>query len=492
MEQKQQNKKLLSALIVYCAVFVAVLLIANIDAFRLWMDGIMLILRPVLIGLVLAYLANPFFRFFERKLFYKLRPAGLRRTVALLCTYLALTLILVVLILLIVPQLISNLQNFFNTRDAYFRTTVNEINGLIDFLNQKLPAKADGSLPVKPLAPDAISNAFDKLIGSLRFDSNRIMEMINPESIGTLWNAASGLIKLLADIVIGIFISVYLLHSKEKRYAQIMRFRRSVFSDKVNETITRICSTADRSFGGFLKGKILDSMIVGVLVYITISIFDVPYAILIATIVAITDIVPIIGPFIGVIPSAVLILLIDPPKVIIFLICILVIQQIDGNIIAPKILGENTGVSSLCVLISIITMGAIWGFAGMVLGVPLFATVLELTSDALDKRLQKKGLPTETEIYQSAELITASATKLQGRRRRRTRAVKDPALCNGEGNLSAHEQESLALYARAKECGLLSDRSDAALARFAERSADNNEVSANEDTSQKSSETSNN
>ncbi len=471
METKQQNKRLLSALIVYLAILAVVLLVANIDAFRVWIDGILLILRPVLIGLVLAYLANPFFRFFERKLFYKLRPAGLRRSVALLCTYLTLALILVVLILLIVPQLISNLENFFNTRETYFETTVGEINGLIDFLNQRLPAKADGSLPIKPLAPDAISNAFNKLIGSIRFDSDRIMEMINPESIGALWTAAKDLVKLVADIIVGIFISLYLLHSKEKRYAQVMRFRRAVFSDQVNETITKICSTADRSFGGFLKGKVLDSMIIGVLVYITISIFDIPYAILIATVIAITDIVPVIGPFIGVIPSAVLILLIDPPKVIIFLICILVIQQIDGNIIAPKILGENTGISSLCVLIAILTMGAIWGFAGMVLGVPLFATVLELMGEALDRRLQKKGLPTDTEIYQSAELITASATKLQSRRRRRTRIPKDTALHDGEGDLSAHEREGLTLYARIKACGLLTDRSEEAMARFAAQSA---------------------
>jgi hypothetical protein len=130
-----------------------------------------------------------------------------------------------------------------------------------------------------------------------------------------------------------------------------------------------------------------------------ISIFQVPYAILIAAVVAVTDIIPVVGPFIGIVPAAVIILLTDPPKLIPFLLIILLIQQVEGNIISPKILGEQTGISSLCVIIAISVMGAIWGFAGMILGVPLFATVIELISDYLDGRLRKKGLPVQTEYY---------------------------------------------------------------------------------------------
>ena len=177
----------------------------------------MIVLRPVVIGLCLAYLANPFFRLFERKLFYKLRPVGLRRTLSLLCTYLTLTLILVVLVLLIVPQLISNIQNFINTREAYFETTITQVNDIIDWLNGKLPMKADGSYAVKPLAPDALQIGFDNLLQSLRFDSDRYTELINAESLGALWSVAKDLVKLVADIIIGIFISIYFLHTKEKR-----------------------------------------------------------------------------------------------------------------------------------------------------------------------------------------------------------------------------------------------------------------------------------
>lgn len=471
MKVKQQNKSVLTALAVYVAILTAILLLSNVDAFSTWISGILLVFRPVLIGLVLAYLANPFFRFFEKKVFYKLRFMGLRRVLALSCTYLTLLMILVVLVLLIVPQLASNIQNFVNNRDTYFQSTVTEINGLIDFLNDTLPAKADGSLPIQPLELDALSHAFDKLINSIHFDFDRfILEDITSEGLSEFWDAAMGVIKMLADIVIGIFVSIYLLFTKEKRYAQIMRLRRAIFSDNVNATITRICTTADKSFGGFLKGKLLDSMLVGILVYITISIFGVPYAILIATIVAITDIVPVIGPFIGVIPSALLIFLIDPPKVIIFLICILVIQQIDGNILAPKILGENTGVSSLCVLIAIAIMGAVWGFVGMVLGVPLFATILELTNNVLEKRLRQKGLPTDTEIYQSTEMITAttSAAKDASRRRRRANKQRTVVLRSGEGEISAFERFTLETLALTKKHRLFNDSFETALERFAQ------------------------
>ena len=231
-----------------------------------------------------------------------------------------------------------------------------------------------------------------------------------------------------------------------------MRLRRALFSDEANAQITRFCGIADRSFGGFLEGKLIDSAIIGVLVYIALSIFKVPYAILIATIVGITDIVPVVGPFIGVIPSAVIILLTDPIKVIPFLLCILIVQQIDGNIIAPKILGENTGVSSLCVMIAITVMGAIWGLAGMVLGVPLFATVIELTNEFLNKRLQDKGLSTE---------IDDNGTEEKKKPKFRRKVVN---LADGYGPLTKEERTHLLAFSLARKYDLYVPQDHATIA----------------------------
>lgn len=466
----KRNKKFFFATAVYLVTFTALLLIINMGAFRQWFGDILRMSRPIWGGLVLAYLCNPLFRLFERKVFCRLRPQGLRRAFALLLTYLTVFLVVAILLMLIIPQLVASIQNFIANLDASLESTVQDVNSAIAFLNGKLPTQENGEPAIPLLTAEAVKATVGSWLASINFDGAMVLNLLN-QNLSTILTTAGDAIVLLADIVLALFISLYMLVDKEKRYAQIMRLRRAFFSDKANNIITNICSTADRSFGGFLRGKILDSAIVGVLVYIAISLLGVPYAILIAVIVAITDVVPVIGPFIGVIPSAVIILLTDPTKVIPFLLCILVIQQIDGNIIAPKILGENTGVSSLCVMIAIITMGSLWGFAGMILGVPLFATVLELTSAWLDRRLQKKGLPTETEIYQSAEAVTAAAvadTPMPKRRKLLKNKTVGGINSSGEGDLSPFDRYCLKTHAIAKKHGLFTRRSEEAMKHFAE------------------------
>lgn len=477
MEQSASNqrKKQIIAISVYAVLFLALLLISNLGHFNKWISALLSLFRPVLIGLVLAYLCNPFFRFYERKMFVKIQPHGLRRTISLIFTYLTLFAIIGVLIMLIVPQLVSSITDFIDNSNDFLHKMVGTVNGLIFKVNGMLPTKENGLGMIPPLRPETISEGMTKLFLSIEIDSKMLMQFINTETIGSIISIAEGIVDLIGDVLFGLFISLYLLNTKEKRYAQIMRWRRAFFSESVNAGITKICTTADKSFGGFLKGKILDSCMVGILVYISISLLGVPYAVLIAVIVAITDIVPVIGPFIGVIPSAVIILLTDPTKVIPFILCILVIQQIDGNILAPKILGENTGVSSLCVMIAITTLGSLWGLAGMVLGVPLFATVLELTSDFLDSRLKKKGLSTATEDYYMPELAGEEQppaenvfAKMQKRLALRRHA---PATEGGTGALNTYERFGLDTYELAQKHNLFSEKSEELLMEFAAEEA---------------------
>ena len=476
MEQSavNQRKKQVIAISVYAVLFLLLLLVSNIGHFNSWLDAVLGLLRPVLIGLALAYLCNPFFRFYERKLFAKIQPHGLRRTVSLIFTYLTLVAIIGVLIMLIVPQLVSSITEFIGNSNDFLQQTVGAVNGLITKINNMLPTKENGLGMIPPLHPEAVREAISKLFLLIEIDNEMLMQFLNAETIGAIISIAEGIVDLIGDVLFGLFISLYLLNTKEKRYAQIMRWRRALFSDKVNDSITKICTTADKSFGGFLKGKILDSCMVGILVYISISLLGVPYAVLIAVIVAITDIVPIIGPFIGVIPSAVIILLTDPTKVIPFILCILVIQQIDGNILAPKILGENTGVSSLCVMIAITTLGSLWGLAGMVLGVPLFATVLELTGDYLDSRLKKKGLSTATEDYYMPELGGEEATPEKNvfeKMQERISLRRQAATSGGNGMLNTLEHFQLETYELAKKHNLFSEEDDELLMEFAAEEA---------------------
>ena len=430
-----------------CVLFLFVIL--HLDRLNNWLGSVLFILRPVIIGFVLAYLLNPLFRLFERKLFSGIRAHGFRRFLSLLLTYVVLFLIFILLIMLIVPQLLASVQDFLDNYESYITSAVKSINGMIDGINSVI------TWSIPSLNATEIQNSIGNFFETLEIQSF-LDSQLTYSNLSALFEALEDVFLLVADILFGLFISLYVLLSKERIYAQVTRWRKALFNTAFNDRLSNIIGIADRSFGGFLRGKILDSSIVGVLVFILISILKIPYPLLIAVIIAITDIVPIIGPFVGVIPSAIIILLTDPIKVIPFLICILVVQQIDGNIIAPKILGENTGVSSLCVMIAITVLGAVWGFVGMIVAVPLFATVLALFGSFINKRLESRGLPVSTHHYYGAKEVTRTPTTgaEEPRVKRRARKTRHTHHIGGHGNLTCDEQIRLRAYALAYKHGL--------------------------------------
>lgn len=467
-EQKNPDKRPVTWVIVYAVVFFLIVALSNLSAINSFLARVLDILSPVLLGLCIAYLINPLFRVFERRAFYRVRPASLRRTLALLLTYAVVVALIAGLLLLIIPQLIGSIKAFAGSFNSRMDSLVEQLNTLIDWLNARLPGH-DNSPAITPLDRATVLKKVNELWNSL---TELIKKSIDSGSISRIFAIIGQTASVVTDIILAIFISLYILATKELRYAQIKKLRVAWIPPRVNATLTRILSIADRSFGGFLRGKILDSFIVGVLVYLFCLIARIPNPILIAVIVGITDIIPVIGPFIGVIPSAVIILLTDPIKVIFFLIAILVIQQIDGNIIAPKILGDNTGVSSLCVMIAIILMGSLWGLVGMIVGVPLFATVLELLKISIGKRLAAKGLPDETESYYAPDAYVGTPESARGIRPRRKRSnaektAESTGVTTGAGRLSRTERLNLDTLSLAMRHGLFRDPSDEALEAFA-------------------------
>lgn len=400
-EKKVFGKKFWIFACVYAILFLVFVLIANLSGINQWLRSVLLLLRPIFIGLALAYLCNPFFRFFERKLLYKLAPPTLRRPLSLILTYLTVLCILALIILLILPQFIESIVAFSEKYDSYVTTAIDQLNRSIDAINGFTARVLDEPL-FQNVSPDGLREKVSEFFGG---QGKNLLDHLKSMNIKPLADVIAGAVAVLRDVLFGIFISIYLLSTKEKRYAQVMKLRRALFSDQANATLTRLFTIADRSFGGFLEGKLVDSLIIGILTYITISFFGIPYAILIATIVGVTNVVPVIGPFIGAIPTAFILLLSDPSKVIPFLIIILVIQQLDGNVIGPKILGDNTGVSPLCVMIAVAIVGSLWGLVGMIVGVPLFATILEMTDSFVVTRLQKKGMPSGLENYYAGDTL---------------------------------------------------------------------------------------
>ena len=403
-----ENKKILHTktvygIIIYAAVFLAFALISYYTELETFLNRILGIFGPVLVGLVVAYLANPFFRFFERKVWYRLRPAPLRRGASLLCTYVFMIAIVAAILWLVLSQLIPSATSFLETYEL--ENTVHYINDVFHKINELLSPLFGGTTLLKPIDGEQLQRAILSAITTLfQIDPSQSTNFadIFEAILGTIRMGAS-FFGIVTDGILAFFVSLYLLATKEKRYEQIMKLRRALFNDQINRRITHICTIADDSLGKFFEGKLISAIIVGVLTYVIILIVGVPHASIIATITALCSIVPIVGLLASLIPSGLLILLTDAERIIPFLIVMFIIYLIDANIISPKILGNNTGISTLCVIIAICIFGTLWGFTGMILGVPLFATILELSDTFIHRRLQQKRMPSDVENYYSPD-----------------------------------------------------------------------------------------
>ena len=379
----------------YCLALLLLAIISYHPELDQWFSGIVDLFRPVLLGLAIAYIANPTFRFYERILFARLRLSTLRRAISLLCTYLTIFLAAALLLLMILPQMIAAITSFVANYQSYVDSAIANINGIFDAFNAIL-----GKVVKQETFFEHINDTqfFDGLY-------TLAVDFLENMDVSLLTNTASTLISAVTDTIFALFISLYFLSTKEKRYAQVMKLRIAVFSNATNLTITRLCTTADNLFGKFFKGKFVDSVIIGLLLYLLFLIFGIPFAILIAAFIAITNIIPMIGFVIGAIPAALIVLLTAPERILPFLIIVFIVFQIDSNIISPKIVGSNTGISSLCVIIAVCVTGRLWGITGMLLGVPLFATALDFSDHLIHRRLQRKRLPDDVENYYAPDPI---------------------------------------------------------------------------------------
>ena len=221
----------------------------------------------------------------------------------------------------------------------------------------------------------------------------------------TVFTSAFSVVKSLANIVIGIFASIYILASKDKFQAQSKKIVVALFKPARADHILHVGREINRVFNGFVIGKIIDSAIIGVLCYLGMLILKLPYPALVATVVGVTNVIPFFGPIIGAVPSALLILLVNPLQAFYFVIFVIVLQQVDGNVIGPRILGNSVGISGFWVLISITVATSLFGFAGMILGVPVFAVIYMLISDAVNSALRRKGRSTVTNDYYAIRAV---------------------------------------------------------------------------------------
>ena len=401
-ENKQLRKKLLVGGIAYAALIVGILLVANVQRINGWIIDALMLFRPVINGLVIAYFCNPFFRFFERKLLCRLNPPKLRRALALILAFAALFAIVSLLLWLLLPQLVESAVDLATNYDSYVTSAIHQVNKSIAWLNDSLEYFTKDPTFIPSIDGDNWRETVSDFFGS---QGTNLMDYLKNINVNGIISTMSEFVGVVTDLIFGLFVAIYLLASKEKRVAQIAKLRRAILNDDANERLGKAVEIANRSFGGFIRGKLLDSSIVALLMFVITFSAGIPYSVLLSVTIGIFNCIPIIGPLIGAIPTTFILILAAPGKVIPFLLILLGVILLDNNVIAPKILGNNTGVSSLCVVIAITTMGSLWGLAGMLLGVPLFATILELVDITVIERLQKKGLPSGLANYYAPDTV---------------------------------------------------------------------------------------
>ncbi len=389
--------------------------IVNVGAIKEFIGRLWVIFAPIVYGFCIAYLCNPIMRIFDNHIFKKIKFPGLRRALSLTMTTLIVLLIIAAFLGILVPELVRSIQRLIANYDAYLDEIISLVNeGIIKLENLLGYATAEGTQYIKSEEIKiAVTNAINSIFDSSKSILEQIMDIFDEDSSSTLKTIVEKLFPytgtlinkvylLIIEAFFSILIAFHLLATKETRLAQIKKIRKAIFTKEQNKFINNVLNIINRSFGSYIEGKLLDAAIIFVLCLVSFWIFDVSeYFVLISVLIGMTDIIPVVGPFIGAIPGGFIILITNPSKFLLYVILVLLIQQLEGNIISPKILGDHMGVSALCVLISIVVMGTI--FSGnpiaLIISVPLFAVMVELGKMFIEARLVKKGLPTDTAEY---------------------------------------------------------------------------------------------
>ena len=353
------------------------LCLSNFDLVRGKVAEVVKIFTPFIAGFALAYLLNLPMRFFERRVFRRFRA---RRGLAILASYLLAGVVLAVLLGLVLPQLVQSVMALAANVPTYLRN----LNELLDFVIDKFHVDEE--------IVSQLGMTYKEIVQKL----TAIVTAAAPQLLNFSVALGSGVVTGLTALIS----SIYMLAGKDKLIFQLKKVVYALMPTPKAKRFLSVCGHANGVFAGFINGKLIDSAIIGVLCFVCMSALRMPLALLISAVVGATNVIPFFGPFIGAIPSVMILLIVDPWSALWFCILIILLQQFDGNILGPKILGDSTGLSAIWVLVAIIVGGGLFGFAGMLLGVPAFAVLYSLSSDFIAARLAARGVDAAGEPLQ--------------------------------------------------------------------------------------------
>ena len=390
-EEKHIKWGLTAFLVILCSI-VVFFAIYRFDVIHKALDVCISILAPFIYGLVMAYLLCPIYNFTVRGSYALLNRGNSRFSKALtlskalgsLVAVAALLVIIAGILWMIIPGLVESIIKIIDILPS-------SMESLKEWFDAKLT-----NLPEAKAMVDGWINNFTE--NAIKFVTDTILPEYS--SIATrISEGVIGVLNVVKNFFIAIIICVYFLNSKDTFAAQIKKLILAAFKENTAREILSGAEFTNKTFGGFINGKIIDSIIIGIICFIVMSIFGWEYTLLISCIIGITNIIPFFGPFIGAVPSALLLLMVDHRQCIYFIIFIFILQQFDGNILGPKILGDSTGLASFWVRFAVLVGGGLFGFIGMVVSIPIFAVIYAYSSRAINSKLEKRGFSTDTAYY---------------------------------------------------------------------------------------------
>ena len=376
-EQEDRGKKkwyileghFISLLVVLLLAILFYVGLTHFDVIAVRIKMFMKVLSPFIAGFAIAYLLNTPMCFFERKLY---KNNKYRRALAITTVYLLALAVVVILLNLIIPQVVQSITDLA----ANMQTYLTSLDTLVKDLTEQYQLEGDGISEMLGSYQDLMSNLSENVSKAL------------PQILDVGVAVGNGVISGITAVIS----SVYMLAGKGRLVPQLKKIMYAALPKRRADWLLDVCSQANRIFVGFINGKLIDSAIIGVLCFILCLIFRIPYPMLVSVVVGVTNIIPFFGPIIGAIPCLMILVIVDPWAALRFFFLVIGLQQFDGNILGPKILGDSTGLSAIWVLVAIVTCGGLFGFPGMVLGVPTFAVLYSLVRDWVNKRLRRKGI----------------------------------------------------------------------------------------------------
>ena len=359
----------LSNLVVVCVGIILYLGLTHLPQVRVTIKGFLNILSPFISGFIIAYLLNTPANFFERKVYQRLRY---RRALSIVTVFLIGLVLVVILLQLVVPQVTASISQLVSNMSYYLAN----LNRMGQELIQRFDLEGEGIVD--------LVETYNSLIRKITaYLSSSVPDLLNfGVAIGN--GVVTGITAIIS--------SIYMLAGKTRLICQLKKLLYALFPAKGVHRILRVGGNANQIFVGFINGKLIDSAIMGVLCFLIATILRIPYAILLSVIIGVTNVIPFFGPIIGAVPCLMFLVIVDPWAALRFGVQIVALQQFDGNILGPKILGNSTGLSAIWVLVAIVVGGGLFGFPGMLLGVPTFAVLYSLVREWADFRLAEKGI----------------------------------------------------------------------------------------------------